>query len=133
METIKDIEKVLADNLPASKYTLVREGRTFDGSPTIEIIIARDNIARNGVNLQYSEIVTLWINNWKLAFQGFGWQWGRWVYRNIDKNNPDERYYALQHENLPAIRIKDNKRALAKVCKDYISITEDIAKRGLTH
>lgn len=132
-DTIKLINSVLSENLVNKFYNIQKRKNFFWESEYLMVDIAKSDYEINGVDRQYPEHISLIIEDWKIDFQTFGGCGGRRIYREIDKNIDSEKYLALWSETMPAIRIKDLKKALEKICKDYIAITEDIKARGLSH
>ncbi len=130
---LQEIKEIIRTNTQNKHFT-VTEGRTFDGRPTIEVVIARNNVAINWVKGQFSECISFWIKECgKIEFISFWGCGGRKIYRKTDSSIQSEKYLALSGEIMPAIRIKEINRAVEKICKDYMTITKDIEKRNLTH
>lgn len=128
----KEIENLLKENLPC-KYVFVKEKQnSFLNCPYIAIGIAKSDYLINWVQWQFVEYTSLQLENGKLSFQIYWWSGGRRIYRKPNKNNENEKYLALWCEMMPAIRIKDLKKSLLKVCKDYMEIVEKIQKMELS-
>jgi len=130
--TIQEIQVLLIQNLPG-KFFYARERKTFCGDYFIAINIAKDYFLINGIEWQYAEHVSLSLQDWILEYQAYNGSGGRSIYRKPNKSLEGEKYLALGSEKMPAIRIKDTRKSLLKICNDYMEIVEKIEKDGLTY
>lgn len=125
-----DIHNIIKKELPTA-FVDVRTYKDFTGNENIGVDIARSDYKINGLDRQYVEHCSFRISNWKLDFMAFGWHGWNYIYRNVDPNNPKEKYNALGTEKIKPKNFKSLEKYIIDICKQYRLIIVDIEARWL--
>jgi hypothetical protein len=130
--TTTEIKSILENNLPKSVLFNVWEHKNCFGDKSIAFSIYTSNKTINNVQGQYPNIVSYWIYDGYLSAQSFCGNGGGSLYRNIDTNNPAEKYYAMISEKIPVNKTNKNiDKAIKKICIEYVKLLQSFKDRGL--
>jgi len=103
------------------------EPYTFWGQTSLAIKIAAKDYLINGVQGQRPQAVSMRLSEqMELSVQVYGGCGGNWVYRNINPDNPKERFNAMASEKVPFRTPQKNEKAVLnavrKFCENYRQI-----------
>ena len=127
----QEVKNILENNLPKGFNIIVNERKTFYGTEALKIIFSPNTTQIHNVRGQFPQVVSLnlCLDKLELEPQSFGGNGGRLIYRDIDKNNPSEKYLAMKGVKVPFRKPKKEieavKRALKKFCENYIKTLQD--------
>jgi hypothetical protein len=128
----EEINKILAENLPGFWYHV--NPYTSLGGNFLAIKIACSSYEINRVEGQRINVVSLRLNLQTLELnpQVFGGNGGQSIYRDIDANNPLEKYLAMKSVKVPFRKPQNNLpsiyKAIQKFCVNYKeTLTNNIA------
>lgn len=122
-ETIEAIKKILAETLPGFWYHV--NEYTSLGGKFLAIKMACSSYEINRVEGQRIQAVSLRLNleTLELNTQVFGGCGGQSIYREVDPNNPLEKYLAMKSVKIPFRKPQNNLpsvyKAIRKFCVNY--------------
>ena len=128
-ELIEKIENILKGVLPSNTVIKVWEYKIF--SRCIGILFHPEARTINNVSGQYPQVVSLSLNleNLELTTQVFGGNGGRCIYRNINKDNPKEKYLAMMSVKIPFRKPKPEEKfilnAIEKFAENWIKTLKE--------
>lgn len=98
-----EIEKTLNKSIPQECYSAVWYTKGFFGSEYINICIAANDTNINNVRGQHPQRINLVLelNELELQPSTLGGMGGQSIYRQIDPNNPKEKYLAMMNIKIP--------------------------------
>lgn len=120
---VEEINKILAENLPGFWYHV--NPYTSLSSDFLAIKMACSSYEINRVEGQRIQAVSLRLNlqTLELNTQVFGGMGGQSIYREIDPNNPMERFLAMKSVKIPFRKPQNNLpsvyKAIQKFCVNY--------------
>lgn len=139
MESIKaQIETILNEKLGSLGFYIKVQMylSPLGRKETLAIYIATTDKCINGVNGQLTDLVSLRLDSdLTLETQCFGGCGGGSLYRNIDKNNSEEKYLAMKSVKVgfrkPQQTEKAVLNAISKFADNYLKTLKDIQSLGL--
>ena len=98
-----EIKNILNEVLPKDTFIIVQEYKGFFKDNFLKIAFAVSEKTINDVNGQYVQLVSLSLNlnTLELIPQMYGGSGGNRIYRNINKNEPKEKYLAMMGIKIP--------------------------------
>lgn len=129
-EFVADIEKTLKNTLPSKAYIDVATATVLN-SPYIRIRFAASATNINGVQGQKPQIVSLNldIKTLELTPQVYGGNGGQHIFRKPDKNNPAEKFLAMQSIKVPFRKPKPEIEkilaAIEKFAKNWLDLLKE--------
>lgn len=138
MEAIKNqIELILNNKLPNFAIKVI-ERKNFIGNGTYLAILIASTMDKtiNNVQGQYPDFCSLRLDNdLTLETQCYGGCGGGSLHRNIDKNNADERFFAMKSVKIPFRKPQQTEKAvlnaISKFADNYLKTLKDIQSMGL--
>lgn len=108
---ISEIEMILRKVLPSKTHFIVAPYKVM-GSTWLKIMFAVSDVTINRVAGQFPQVVSLRLDlaDLELEPQVFGGNGGQHIYREIDPNDPKERFYAMQSIKIPFRKPKKEKK-----------------------
>lgn len=110
--TVEEVTEVLTNSLPKECFINVVQYKDFSGCENIGLVFAASHIDINNVRGQKPQKVSLGLSldDLELKVTNYGGMGGRSIYRDIDENNPKERYLAMKNEKIPFRKPKAEKK-----------------------
>lgn len=138
MEAIKNqIELILNNKLPNFAIKVI-ERKNFIGNGTYLAILIASTMDKtiHNVDNQYPDFCSLRLDSdLTLETQHYGGCGGGSLYRNIDKNNADEKYLAMKNVKVgfrkPQQTEKAVLNAISKFADNYLKTLKEIQAMGL--
>ena len=126
---IPQIETILDANLPKLAYRKVWK-RVCMGDTSIGIEFAANIININNLSGQKPQIVSLLLHDdFDLNTQVFGGNGGGFIYRNINKEDPKEKYLAMKGVKIPFRKPKKEQKfvfnAIEKFAQNWVKALKD--------
>ena len=129
MEAIKNqIETILTNKLPNFAIKVIERKEYFGNGTYLATI--------HNVTNQFPDLCSLRLDNdLTLETQCYGGCGGGSLYRNIDKNNADERFLAMKSVKVPFRKPQQTEKAvlnaISKFADNYLKTLKDIQSMGL--
>lgn len=117
---INKIERTIKEIIPFF-YISVKPYKSFSGSEKIAIEVAASNYEINKVRGQYPQCVSLLLDEktFELHPQIFGGNGGQTIYREVNKEDPKEKFYAMIGIKIPFRKPKPNEEAVLKAIEKF--------------
>ncbi len=118
-ELIEKIKTVLIKVLPSDTVISVWEYKVFDEH--IGIMFHPKSETINNVLGQYPQVVslTLCLNDMDLQVQAFSGCGGNFIYRNINPDNPQEKYLAMKGIKIPFRKPKSEEKFILNAIERF--------------
>ena len=127
----EEITNLLEEILPPSSLIIVNERAGHFGGRYMQIGWAASDHLINRVSGQYPQLVsfTLDLSDMSLQPAYYGGNGGRTIYREVDKNNPAEKFYAMIGVKIDFRKPRPNKeailKAISKAAQSWLAILRD--------
>jgi len=121
-DLISKINAILQKEVPNFFYSVTKTKSYFGNEEQIAIKIAASDYEINNVRGQYPQLVSLLlnVNTMDLNVQVFGGNGGQRIYRDINPNDPKEKYYAMIGIKVPFRTPQKNEKAVLNAIQKFV-------------
>jgi len=121
-DLITKINAILQKEVPNFFHSVTKTKSYFGNEEQIAIKIAASDYEINNVRGQYPQLVSLLLNvdTMELNVQVFGGNGGQRIYRDINPNDPKEKFYAMIGIKVPFRTPQKNEKAVLSAIQKFV-------------